>query len=77
MVQAVINISGHANRILSIVKAKYGLKNKSEAIDLVAEIYEEEAMQPEIRPEYIRKIKGIEKEKTVKVRDFAKRYGLK
>ncbi len=39
MVQAVINIPERANRVLNIVKAKFGLKNKSEAINLVVEEY--------------------------------------
>ena len=37
MVQAIINISEHANQILNIVKAKYGLNDKSETIDLMAQ----------------------------------------
>ena len=32
MVQAMVNISEEANRVLNIVKAQYGLKDKSEAI---------------------------------------------
>ena len=35
MVQAIINISNHANHILNIVKAKYDLRTKSEAIELM------------------------------------------
>ena len=42
MVQAIIKISERTNRVLNIVKAKYGLKDKSEAINLVAKEYEEE-----------------------------------
>ncbi len=61
MVQAVINIKEHANRILNIVKAKYGLKDKSQAIELVIEKYEATFLEPELRPEYIEKIKKIQK----------------
>jgi len=57
MVQAFINIDDHTNRILNIIKAKYGLKDKSEAIDLMATQYEEDILEPEIRPEYIEKAK--------------------
>ena len=35
MVQAMINIDEEANSVLNIIKAKYGLKDKSEAINLV------------------------------------------
>jgi hypothetical protein len=63
MVQAIINISNHANRILNIIKAKYDLRTKSEAIDLMAAQYEEDILEPELRPEYIEKAKKIMKEK--------------
>ena len=32
-------------------KAKWNLKDKSEAINLVAEMFEEEVLDPELRPE--------------------------
>lgn len=37
MVKAMINISKQANQILNIVKARYNLKTKSEAINLFAD----------------------------------------
>ena len=61
MVQAVINIDDRANRILNIVKAKYGLKDKSEAINLVVNEYEESFLEPELRPEYLEKLNKIRK----------------
>ena len=62
MVQAVINIKERANRILNIVKAKYGLKDKSSAIELVVSEYEENFLEPELRPEYVEKIENLEKQ---------------
>tara|TARA_Y100000310_G_scaffold225889_1_gene227969 strand:+ start:1182 stop:1421 length:240 start_codon:yes stop_codon:yes gene_type:complete len=67
MVQAIINITDHTNRILNIVKAKYGLNDKSEAINVLAEEYEEEIMEPKLRPEYIEKAKRIMKQKKIPV----------
>jgi len=61
MVKAIININEKTNRLLNILKAKYGLKDKSEAIDKMAKEYEEEILEPELRPEYVEKIKKIEK----------------
>jgi hypothetical protein len=61
MVQAVINIDEHANRVLNVVKAKYGLKDKSEAINMVVNEYEENFLEPELRPEYVEKIRNIER----------------
>lgn len=62
MVQNIIQISEREDRILNIVKAKYGLKNKSEAVALIAKIYEESFLESELRPEYLEKLKRIEKE---------------
>lgn len=63
MVQAIINIADETNRVLNIIKAKFGLKDKSEAINLMAEQYEQELLEPELRPEYIQKLHRIKKEK--------------
>ena len=61
MVQAIINLGEHEDRVLNIVKGKFGLKNKSEAVNLVIERFEEEFLEPELRPEYVEKIRNIEK----------------
>lgn len=62
MVQAIININERANRIANIIKAKYGLKDKSQAIERALEEYEEKILEPELKPDYIEKIKRIEKQ---------------
>jgi hypothetical protein len=60
MVQAFIDINERTNRILNILKAKYGLKDKSQAIERMAEEYEENLLEPELKPEYVEKIRKIE-----------------
>ncbi len=77
MVQAIITLNERENRVLNIVKGKFGLKNKSEAINLIINEYEKECLEPELRPEFIEKMKKREKEPTVKVKDFKKHFGLK
>lgn len=77
MVQAMVNISKEANQILNIVKAKHNLKDKSEAIEFVTLDYGEEILEPELRPEFIEKMKRIEKEPSIKIKDFRKHFGLK
>jgi len=67
MVQAIINIEDQTNRVLNIVKAKFGLKDKSEAIDMMAEQYEKSILEPELRPEYIEKAKKIMNQKKIRV----------
>ncbi|MFO8016869.1 MAG: DUF2683 family protein [Candidatus Woesearchaeota archaeon] len=72
MVQAVINIGDETNRVLNIVKAKFGLKDKSEAINLVVEEYEKTALEPELRPEYKEKINKIARGKHVSRKELEK-----
>lgn len=77
MVQAIVNIEDHTNQILNIVKAKYNLRNKSEAIDMMATEYEENILEPALRPEYVEKARMIREEKPIKVgtvEDLRKRY---
>ena len=76
MVKAIIDIDKHTNQVLNIVKAQYDLRDKSEAIEKIVDIYEEEVMEPELRPDYIEKIKKIRKEKSINVKSFEERYGL-
>ena len=65
MVQSIIDINEGEDRILNIVKAKFGLKNKSEAVALIAKIYEESFLEPELRPEYLDKLGKIRKGKYI------------
>ena len=67
MVQAIIDIEDNTNRVLNIVKAKFGLKDKSEAINIMAKQYEESILEPELRPEYIEKAKKIMRQKKIHV----------
>ena len=76
MVQALVEIDENTNRVLNVVKAKYDLKDKGEAIELVVQKYIEEEDEPELRPEFIEKIKKLEKQKNIHVKNLAERYGL-
>ncbi len=67
MVQAIISINEHANRVINIVKAKYDLKDKSQAIELITAQYEEEILEPELRPEYVEKLQKIMKQKPIRI----------
>lgn len=79
MVRAMIDIPEEANQILNIVKARYNLKDKSEAITRVVIEYGEDFLEPELRPEFIEKMKNISKKDTINIKDleaFKKRYKL-
>ena len=75
MVQAMININENANRVLNIIKAKFGLKDKSEAINLVVKEYEESFLEPELRPEYKIKLVKIISGKHFSREKFEKEVG--
>ena len=55
-----IEIPKEVNQVLNIVKARFGLKTKSEAIARVVAEYGSEILEPELRPKYIEKLKKIE-----------------
>ena len=62
---------------MNIIKAKYGLKDKSAAINRMAIEYEKEILEPELKPEYIEKLEGINKQKSINVgtiEDLRNRY---
>lgn len=59
MVQSIINLSDGKDRILNIVKAQQGFKNKNQAIEFVLEIYSDSFLGPELRPEFIEKLNKI------------------
>jgi hypothetical protein len=77
MVQALVTLNENTNRVLNIVKAKYALKDKGEAINFVVNKYAEIEEEPALRPDFITKMKQIEKQKNIRVDDFAKRYSLR
>ena len=66
MVQAVVNFGNHEDRILTIIKGKYGLKTKSDAVNFVINKYEKELLEPHLRPEYAEKLMKIKKQKGIK-----------
>ncbi|MBW2989088.1 DUF2683 family protein [Candidatus Woesearchaeota archaeon] len=70
MVQAIINIEDQTNRVLNMVKAKFGLRDKSKAIDKMAQQYEQEILEPQLRPEYVEKLKMIKGQKGIRFRSI-------
>ncbi len=59
MPKAVIELSDHANRVVNVVKAKEGLKGKSEAIERIVEDYEEHILDPSLRPEFVQEVQRV------------------
>ena len=61
MVQAIVEIGEHEDRILTIVKGKFGFKNKSDAVNFVISRFEQDLLEPELRPEFVQKIQNMDK----------------
>ncbi len=76
MVKAIVNIDEHANRILNIVKAKENLKDKSDAINLILNIYGKEMLESELRPEFINELLKAQNQETIKIDNWDEYFGL-
>jgi len=74
MVKAIVDIDESANRVLNIIKAKENLRDKSDAINLILNLFGKEMLEPELRPEFIKELLEAQKEKTIKIRDFSEHY---
>lgn len=70
MVQAIINLNETNDRILNIVKAQHGLKNKNQAVEFIIGTYAEAMEEPELRLEFIKKLKTIQEEKGIPFRNI-------
>ncbi len=77
MIQTLLRLEEHQNRVLNVVKGKLGFKNKNDAIRYVIDEYEENHLEPELRPEYIKKALKIHNEPSIKIgnlENLRKRY---
>ena len=70
MISARVELDDYANRVLGIIKIKFGLRDKSEALNKFIELYGEEVMEKETSEEYIKKVIAITKK-------HFKKYGNK
>jgi len=59
LISARVEINEYANRVLAIIKAKFSLKDKSEAINKFIELYGEEVAEKQANEEYVKKIINI------------------
>ena len=80
MVKAIVEIDEEANDVINVLKAQYGLRDKSQAINEMAKQYKALVLESGIRPEYLKKLERIQREPIIRIgsnTDFKKRYGLK
>lgn len=70
MPKAVIELSEHANRVVNVVKARDGLRGKSEAIENIVIAYEERILEPSLRPEFVDQLQRIRRGRFRKIRSL-------
>ncbi|MDP2946533.1 MAG: DUF2683 family protein [Nanoarchaeota archaeon] len=54
MVSARIEINEYANKVLAVIKAKFGLRDKSEALNKFIELYGDDFIEREPKEEFIK-----------------------
>ncbi|MCR4327152.1 MAG: DUF2683 family protein [Nanoarchaeota archaeon] len=64
MVKTTVDIPEEENRILNVVKGKYGFRNKEEALIFILRGFMDK-LEPEIRPEYIEKLEQIRRDEGI------------
>lgn len=67
MPKSVIDLSDHATRVVNVVKAKEGLKGKSEALERIVEEYEQHLLDPALRPEFVESLQRVRRGRFRKV----------
>jgi hypothetical protein len=67
MPTAIVKISDEANQIINIVKAKYALNDKSEAINKLVIEYGKKILNSDFKPESVKN----EKEKSVLIKNIS------
>ena len=60
MVFAQIKLNDYTNTVLNVIKAKFGLRDKSEAINKFIELHGEDYVEKDANGEYVKKILDIE-----------------
>ena len=66
-----IKLAPEEDMTLQIVKARFNLKTKKEALTKIIRFYEDEIIYP-VKYDYMKKLKAIDKEKTVSRKQLMK-----
>jgi len=60
MISARLTLDEYTNRVLNVIKAKFGLRDKSEALNKFVEMYGDDFVEKEATDKYIKKIIDID-----------------
>lgn len=61
MVMARLQINEYSNQVINVVKAKFNLHDKSEALNKLIDLVGEEFVEKEAKDDYVKKIIELEK----------------
>ena len=61
MVSARVELDEYTNKVLGIIKIKFGLKDKSEALNKFIELYGDEIIEKDANEEYVKRVIEITK----------------
>ncbi len=65
-----LHIDDYTNRVLGVIKERFGLKDKSKALMYLAKKCGQEYVEPEVKEEFIREVIAADEAHT-------KKYGIK
>jgi len=55
-ISARVELDDYTNRVLGVIKIKFGLNDKSEALNKFIELYGDEVIEKEASEEYVKKV---------------------
>lgn len=70
MISARLDLTEYTNKVLNMIKVKFDLKDKSEALNRFVNMFGEEVVEKEAKDEYIKELIEIDK-------NHMKKYGNK
>ena len=76
MVQAYVDLDDLSNRAVNVVKARFGLRDKSEALNALIHEYADRLMEPQFKPSFAESVRKASKGPFRRVKDFGKEYGV-
>ena len=59
LISARVELEDYSNRVLGVIKIKFGLRDKSEALNKFIEIYGDDVIEKEASDEYLKKVISI------------------
>ena len=67
MVQTLVTLTKYENKVINLIKDAFDLKSKNEAIELIIREKGTEILEPELRPEFIKEMQRVAKEKPIHI----------